>query len=244
MNENNENTNVSQDEPQNNKQEHLKKQNKIKKVKIKKKKSKKRGIHIGISSIVLILFCTFLLVISTFLQLNITHFILPLKFITGEGCTMDDFLFTIRYIPQIPITLFVAGLLGRRYGIASILLYIITGLFFLPVFALGGGWRYIFEYSFGYILAYIPAAFLLGTILKKGYTYKNIIKAVVIAVLTIHAIGIFYMMCLAGLKHAGSEFILAWISAQSGIKIIYDLILSILVVLVAKYARIILWFYL
>ena len=46
---------------------------------------------------------------------------------------------------------------GKR--IYSILLYILLGLFAIPVFALGGGPKYIFEYGFGYILAYIPAVF-------------------------------------------------------------------------------------
>lgn len=140
--------------------------------------------------------------------------------------------------------MFIIGLLGRRLGFISILLYIIAGLFFVPVFALGGGWRYIFEYSFGYILAYLPAAVIVGSILKKDYSYKNVAKAVTAGVIAIHLSGILYMLILAYFKHAGWGFAQAWISAQSGIKIIYDLIFSYLAILFAKYARIILWFYL
>lgn len=246
MSEDNEKNNVSQDEFQKDfEQRHNLKRKKIKKVKTKDKKKKKRkGLHIGISSLILILFCVFLLVISTFLQLNVTHLIIPAKLFSGEVCKFSDFLYTIKYIPQIPAILFVAGLLGRKFGITSIVLYVIAGLFFVPIFALGGGWRYIFEYGFGYILSYIPAAFILGTMLKKGYTYKNVIKAVTLGVLTIHLGGILYMLCLAGLKHAGWEFVSSWVAAQSGLKIIYDWVFSILAVLVAKYARIILWCYL
>ena len=243
MSEDNENAGLPQDESNIQGQGHPVKKHKVKKVKVKTKKKKNKGIHIGVGSIVLVLFCTFLLIVSTFLQLNITHFILPVKFFTGDACSIDDFLYTIKYIPQIPVAILVVGLLGRKYGIVSILLYILIGLFFLPVFALGGGWRYIFEYGFGYILAYIPAAVFVGTILKRGYTYTNIGKAVLIGVLVIHIVGILYMMCLAGLRHAGVDFMLFWISAQSGIKILYDIIFSILAVLVCKYARIILWFY-
>ena len=119
-----------------------------KKLRVKTVKPKKKGIRVGIGSLVLILFCSFLLIISTFLQLEITHLIIPSKIFSGETLTVKDFLFTFRYIPQIPAVLFIVGLLGRRLGITSILLYIILGLFFMPVFALGGGWRYIFEYSF------------------------------------------------------------------------------------------------
>ena len=217
---------------------------KIKKGKVKTKQKKKKGIHIGIGSLVLTVFCAFLLITATFLQLDVTHFIIPAKIFTGQPCSIDDYLFTIKYIPQIPVVVFIAALLGRKFGLASIVLYIITGLFILPVFALGGGWKYIFEYGFGYIFAYIPAAFILTTMLKKGYTFKNILKAVILSVLTIHIFGIIYMMCLAGFKHAGWEFIGAWIAAQSGIKILYDITFSYLMVLIAKYARIILWFYL
>lgn len=208
------------------------------------KPKRRQGIRLGVGSLVLLVFCSFLLVVSTFLQLDITHIILPAKLFTGEPTKLNDYIYTYKFIPQIPAVMFVVGLLGRRLGITSILLYIITGLFFLPVFALGGGWKYIFEYGFGYILAYIPAAFLAGLILKNGYTFKNSAKAVFIGVLTIHIFGILYMMCLAGLRHMGWPFIGDWIAAQSGIKIIYDFVFSYILVLIAKYLRIILWLYL
>jgi len=214
-----------------------------KKVKTKAKK-KKKGVHLGIGSLMLIFFCSFLIVVATFLQLDITHIYIPMKFWSGETTNINDFIFSIKYIPQIPVIMFIVGLLGRRLGTISIFLYILAGLFFVPVFALGGGWRYIFEYSFGYILAYLPAAIFVGSILKKNYSYKNVAKAVFVGVLTIHFSGILYMMLLAYFKHAGWGFVGAWITAQSGIKIIYDFIFSYFAILFAKYARIILWFYL
>ena len=215
------------------------------KSKMQKKQNKKgKGIHVGIGSLVLIFFCSFLIVVATFLQLDVTHFIIPMKFFKGEPCAITDFVFSIKYIPQIPIVLFVVGLLGRKLGLTSIVLYVLAGLLFVPIFALGGGWRYIFEYGFGYILGYIPATFILGTILKKNYTYKNTLKGVILAVLTIHLIGICYMFALALAKHTGMEFVKQWIVAQSGIKILYDIVFSYLAILATKYLRIILWFYL
>ena len=217
----------------------------VKKLKVKTVKPKKKlGIRLGVGSLVLLIFCSFLIVIATFLQLDITHFILPSKIFTGEAVTINDFIYTYKYIPQVPVIMFITGLLGRRLGITSILLYIITGLFFIPVFALGGGWRYIFEFGFGYIAGYFIAAFITGSILKKGYSYKNSAKAVLAGVLTIHITGILYMMVLAFFKHMGWNFVGDWIIAQSGIKILYDFIFSYLAVLIAKYVRIILWLYL
>ena len=216
----------------------------VKKIKTKEKNKRKKGIHVGIGSLMLMFFCSFLIVVATFLQIDVTHMIIPMKFWHGEPTTINDFVFSIKYIPQIPVIMFIVGLLGRKFGGLSVFLYIIAGLFFVPVFALGGGWRYIFEYSFGYIFAYLPAAVLAGTVLKKNYSYINVAKAVFTGVITIHIIGIIYMAVLAYLKHAGSGFVMNWIEAQSGIKILYDLVFSYLAVLVAKYARIILWFYL
>lgn len=217
----------------------------IKRLRVRTVKPKKRkGVRLGVGSLVLLIFCSFLIVIATFLQLDVTHFIIPSKLFTGEPLTIKDFIFTYKYIPQVPAILFITGLLGRRLGITSILLYIITGLFFMPVFALGGGWRYIFEFGFGYIIGYLPAAFAASTILKRGYSYKNTAKAVLAGVLIIHASGVLYMILLAFLKHMGLSFIFDWIVSQSGIKILYDFVFSYLAVLVAKYARIILWLYL
>ena len=217
----------------------------IKRLRVRTVKPKKRkGVRLGVGSLVRRIFCSFLIVIATFLQLDVTHFIIPSKLFTGEPLTIKDFIFTYKYIPQVPAILFITGLLGRRLGITSILLYIITGLFFMPVFALGGGWRYIFEFGFGYIIGYLPAAFAASTILKRGYSYKNTAKAVLAGVLTIHATGVLYMILLAFLKHMGLSFIFDWIISQSGIKILYDFVFSYLAVLVAKYARIILWLYL
>ena len=99
------------------------------------------------------------------------------------------------------------------------------------------------EYSFGYILAYIPAVFFAGSIWKSGYTNRNIAQAVLVGVLTIHLVGILYMFFIASLKHEGWEFIRTWIVAQSGIKIVYDFVFSFIAVFIAKYAKIILWFY-
>ena len=201
------------------------------------------GIRLSFGSILLILACVFLIIIATFVQLNITHFIIPSGLFGENSLTFKDFLYTYKFIPQIPVIMFVGAFLGRKYGIISILLYILLGLFVIPVFALGGGPKYIFEYGFGYILAYIPAVFFAGSILKSGFTVRNMLQATIVGVLTIHLIGILYMLFIAGLKHEGWAFIHGWIVAQSGIKIIYDMIFSFAALFISKYAKIVLWFF-
>lgn len=201
------------------------------------------GIRLSLGSILLTLCCTFLIILATFVQLNVSHFIIPKGLFDGSDLAFKDFIYTYKFIPQIPIVMFVGAFLGRKFGTVSILLYILLGICIIPVFALGGGFNYIFEYGFGYILAYIPAIFFAGSILKSGFSNKNILKATIVGVLTIHLIGILYMLFIASIKHEGWTFISGWICAQSGIKIIYDLVFSFAGLFLARYAKIILWFF-
>lgn len=119
-------------------------------------------------------------------------------------------------------------------ALTSVMLYITIGLFLFPVFALGGGIKYIGEYGFGYILAYIPAIIIAGKLLDK-YSFLDMIKATLAGVFTIHIFGILYMLIIALIKQSGTMFIEGWIVAQSGLKIIYDLIISFLAILIGKY---------
>lgn len=201
------------------------------------------GIRFNLSTLLLILCCSFLIVFSTFWQFDVSHLIIPFDKFGTDGLNIKDFIYTYKFIPQIPVIMFVGAFLGRKYGIVSILLYILAGLFAIPVFALGGGPGYVLEYGFGYILGYIPAVFFAGSILKSGFTVKNMLKAVIVGVLTIHVIGVLYMLFIACIRHEGGEFIKGWICAQSGIKIIYDMIFSFALVFTVKYAKIVLWFF-
>lgn len=197
-------------------------------------KSKKK-IKIHLLNFVMIIFCSLLLVFSTFLNLDIKHYIIPADIFSNKSLNLNDFIFSFYFIPQIPMVMFICSVLGKRMAITSIALYILAGLAFLPIFALGGGIRYIFEYGFGYILAYIPAAVIAGNLLGKKYTFLDMIKATLAGVLSIHILGIIYMSIIATIKHSGLGFITGWIQAQSGLKIIYDIIISFVLILIGKY---------
>lgn len=204
-------------------------------------------LQFTIGNLILIGLCAFLIVIATFTQFDFYHFIIPFDFFNYFGADFKNpdvaqhFLKHCRYIPQIPVIMFISALLGRRFGIASVVLYFLVGLFVFPVFALGGGFGYVFIYGFGYIVAYIPAMFFSGSIIKEKLTYGNIAQAVLVGVLTIHLIGVLYMLFIATIKHESASLILGWISAQSGIKIIYDFIFGFLAMILAKGVKKILW---
>jgi len=211
-------------------------------------KYENQSLKLNIGTLVVMGLCSFLIVIATFTQFDFNHFILPFDWFTYMGKNFKDpavythFLKHYRYIPQIPTIMFVTALLGRRFGITSVLIYILVGLFLAPVFALGGGFDYVFEYGFGYILAYIPAVFFAGSIVKSGLTYRNMAQATLVGVLTIHIFGILYMLFMATLQGENSALILGWMSAQSGAKIIYDLLFGFLAMIIAKYTKKVLWY--
>ena len=200
---------------------------------------KKNGdIVFSLGSFVLTLFCTFLLIISTFITLNIFY-----PSIGYDANSGEDFFKLFTLIPQIPAVIFVGALLGRNLGITSVILYILTGLFLLPVFALGGGIEYFAQYGFGYILAYIPATWVLTTKINGNFNFKNIFLGVLYALLIIHLTGVLYMIFIAFLYGEGWNFIKGWIIHQSGVKVAFDLILSFALVYFVKAIQPIMWCY-
>ena len=53
-------------------------------------------------------------------------------------------------------------LLGRRWGALSQAVYVLLGLVGLPIFTMGGGFGYVFQPTFGFLLGLIPAAWVVG----------------------------------------------------------------------------------
>ncbi len=211
-----------------------------------KKRFVSRGgdsIRFSLGTLVLMLFCTFFLIVSTFISIDVFYPVIPTAQERVNGLTFEHFFKMFAIIPQVPAVIFIGALLGRKFAITSIIFYILIGLFLLPVFALGGGIGYFSQYGFGYILAYIPAVWALGYMLKDGFNIKNISLGVLYAVLTIHIVGIVYMAIIACAKGDGWAFIKGWIVNQSGWKVVFDYILSFALVYFTKLMRPVLWCY-
>lgn len=203
-------------------------------------------IRMTIGTLIITIFCMLLLVIATFTQITFSHFYLPFDTINflnkdpNEYEMMSFFTKTYRYIPQIPVVFFIIALLGRTFGILSICGYILLGMFF-PIFALGGGVNYLFEYGFGYILAFIPAIFFSGTLLKIKTDFLRILMLSVLGVLAIHILGVLYMLFISTLRHAPMDLITSWITSQSGIQIFYDMFFSTIAIYLGRFLKKILW---
>lgn len=109
--------------------------------------------------------------------------------------------------PYVPVTLqaaFVtlAGLLlGARDGMKSALIYMVLGLIGLPVFAQGGGIGYIFNPSFGYIIGFLPGAFITGKIAHSAeiINFLRRLSAGFAGLAIIYAAGTIYYCCITSL---------------------------------------------
>ncbi|WP_163191619.1 biotin transporter BioY [Clostridium thermarum] len=75
------------------------------------------------------------------------------------------------FLPDITLQIFFvalgAVLLGKYYGALAQVLYIFIGLAGFPIFTQGGGIGYFVQPSFGYLIGFIPAAFVVGYISEK-----------------------------------------------------------------------------
>lgn len=104
-------------------------------------------------------------------------------------------------IPVVPFTLqivvvFLAGaLLGSKRALYSQLVYIAVGLAGVPVFNEGGGLAYIFKPSFGYLIGFALAAYMIGRILERKVepTRKDFIFANIIGLVCIYGVAVPYL---------------------------------------------------
>lgn len=108
---------------------------------------------------------------------------------------------------QIAAGLLVGCLGGKKAGAISQVAYIILGLTGLfPVFTQGGGWSYLFEPTFGYILGFIPGAWLCGLLaFRYKLTLESLAFSNIVGLLTIHTFGLIYLLGLQLLSSHGNE---------------------------------------
>jgi len=91
-------------------------------------------------------------------------------------------------IGGVPITLqtffcvLAGALLGRRLGAIAMIVYMLVGLFGVPVFAeFTGGFSMIFRQTFGFVVSFIFAAYVTGLIIEKGNGSPSVARFVVAA---------------------------------------------------------------
>lgn len=138
---------------------------------------------------------------------------------------------------QTMITILAGALLGAKWGTLSQVTYVVLGLVGLPVFTKGGGLGYLLQPSMGFLLALIPAAFVVGKIMESGaprHSMKSLVVACIAAEIVIYLIGTPYMGAVLNL-HMGLGYSAAKVF-QSGCLLYLpgDLVKVIIVLLIYK----------
>ena len=99
---------------------------------------------------------------------------------------------------QIGAVLITGCLGGKNAGAISQIAYLILGLYFLPVFAKGGELDYIQEPTFGYILGFIPGAWLCGWLaFRRKAKIEYLVFSSVVGLIAIHLVGMVYLVGLS-----------------------------------------------
>lgn len=92
---------------------------------------------------------------------------------------------------------FLSGLLlGPWWGAASQIVYVLLGLFGLPVFTSGGGFGSFASPSFGFVLGLIPAAVTVGLLVPKKSEKRNfwrLLAAQAVALAVLYLCGLPYL---------------------------------------------------
>ncbi len=107
-------------------------------------------------------------------------------------------------IPLVPLSLqdlfvMLAGiLLGAEYGTLSVFIYILVGLLGFPVFTRGGGIGYVLQPTFGFMLGFLPGAYLTGKLThkQKDPGFKRIFCACLAGIGVIYFFGTVYLYLL------------------------------------------------
>jgi biotin transport system substrate-specific component len=108
-------------------------------------------------------------------------------------------------IGPVPIVLqnmfiLLAGLLlGKRWGLAAVGVYLLAGACGLPVFAGGtGGIGRFAGPTGGYLIGYLPAVFVVGLVSKYEKTALDII-GMIVGTLIIYSVGVTWLQLITGM---------------------------------------------
>lgn len=109
-----------------------------------------------------------------------------------------------------------AAAFGWRIGVATVVLYLIEGLSGLPVFATGGGLDYVFRPSFGFLVGYIPMAYIIGRAADLGASGRIValFAAMVAADAVAFAFGFSWLLVVATLIEQQGGALPGWLAGS------------------------------
>ena len=114
--------------------------------------------------------------------------------------------FSLGVTYQIGAVLLVGCLGGKNAGALSQIAYLVMGLTLLPVFAEGGGIGYVKLAHFGYLLGFIPGAWLCGLFAFKARPkLETLAFSCLCGLFTVHICGITYLFISYFFQFKGTE---------------------------------------
>ena len=141
---------------------------------------------------------------NTSSQLRMTVYASLLAALTAAGAYLSIPIGPVPIILQNMFVLLSGLLLGSRWGLASVGVYILAGACGLPVFAGGlGGISRIAGPTGGYLLGYLPAVYVIGLITEK--IKQNMVVDVIAMIcgcIIIYACGVTWLKVLTGMTLA------------------------------------------
>ena len=191
---------------------------------------------ITVGTIAVCFLCFLIMLVATFSQITFSH---PWIEYTQNG--FSEVLKKVLYSPQIPAMIFVIYILRSFWTTLTFVCYLLIGFFILPIFAFGGGFDYIQNYFFGYLVGSLFAIFAVDLILKKGLDIKTRLLAAFAGIVTIHASGFIYCILLAIFKVIDFNMVIPVLSVLTFKKIIYDIIFGFCAIIIAPYIKNVLW---
>ena len=110
-------------------------------------------------------------------------------------------LYTMHFTLQWLFVLMAGFFLGSKKGAISVLVYVLTGLAGVPVFAAGGGIGYVLRPGFGFLLGFILAAYLIGLITEKmkAKTLIQLLVPATVGLIAYYSVGAVYFYLIKNL---------------------------------------------
>lgn len=116
---------------------------------------------------------------------------------------------------QSMVVAILAAAFGWRIGVATIALYIAEGLSGLPVFTTGGGMGYVLSPSFGFIVGWLPMAYIVGRAADHGMSNRPfpLFLAMLAGNAVSFALGFVWLMVVASVIIQSGAALPGWLDA-------------------------------
>ena len=118
--------------------------------------------------------------------------------LTAIGAFLHFQLFQATITLQFFFTAMAGLLLGAKLGALSQLLYVVLGLVGVPIFAAGGGFGYVFNPTFGFLLG------LIGKIAEKDRSVPRLLLACFAGLAVLYLVGLPYIALIVNVYKGGN----------------------------------------